>query len=178
MKLKTIKILTCIITIGLSFLTHNIYSWFPDIFTSIFFPVNESIWEHMKMLYTTILIGEIIAYFIIKYFKINVANFLLSISIKAFFSIPIFLIIYLPIYYTVGENLFINITVMIITLIIVEIISYFMLKQKTIVYSNIIAIIFIVICYIVLSITTFYPIKNDLFYDPKNHSYGINIYEI
>lgn len=178
MKLKNIKIITCILTISLTFLTHYIYSWFPNIFTSIFFPVNESIWEHMKMMYTTILIGEFITYFTIKHFKIIVNNLLLSISIKAFLSIPIFLIIYLPIYYTIGENMLINIIVMIISLIIVEIISYYFLTLSHIKYSNILSIIFIIVCYIILSITTFYPLKNDLFYDPKNHCYGINVYEI
>lgn len=178
MKLKNLKIVTCIITISLAFLTHHIYSWFPNIFTSIFFPVNESIWEHMKMLYTTIIIGEFIAYFIIKYFKIKTNNFLLTVSVKAFISIPIFLIIYLPIYYIFGENMFINIAVMIITLIIVEIISYYLLKFKPIKYGTVSAIIFIIICYIGLAIMTFYPLKTNLFYDTKNHSYGINTYEI
>lgn len=178
MTLKTTKFISCIVTFGLAFLTHYIYQWFPNTLTSIFFPVNESIWEHMKMLYTTILLGEIINYFLIKKFNIKTNNFLLSVFIKATISIPIFLSIYLPIYYLIGEYIFITLSIMFITLIIVEVISYYILKIKTIKYNSIISLIIIIISYTIFAILTFYPPSTNLFYDQKNHCYGINIYDI
>ena len=93
-----------IITFLLCFLTHFLYEWLPNPVFSIFFPVNESIWEHMKMLYTTILLAGIIEYFILKKFKIPHQNLLLSIAIKALISIPI-LIFSICIDYNVLTNI-------------------------------------------------------------------------
>ena len=83
-------------TFALCFLTHFFYSWFPNTLFSIFFPVNESIWEHMKMLYTTILLNGIIEYFLLKKFNVENKNFLLLLFIKSIMIIPIYLIIFLP----------------------------------------------------------------------------------
>ena len=76
MNLKKMIFVNTIITFLLCFLTHFLYEWFPNPVFSIFFPVNESIWEHMKMLYTTFLIYSIIEYFIMKKFAIKHNNFL------------------------------------------------------------------------------------------------------
>ena len=100
------------------------YTWFPNVLTSIFFPVNESIWEHMKMLFTAIIIGGIIELTIIKIKNIKLNNIFFTLFFKAIISIPIFLTIYLPIYYLFGENMIISISIMTIVLVITEIISY------------------------------------------------------
>ena len=49
MTLKKWKVISCIGIFLLSALLHFIYDWFPSFFTSLFFPVNESIWEHNKI---------------------------------------------------------------------------------------------------------------------------------
>lgn len=178
MNLKKIKISTLIITFILTFVCHFMYEWFPNLLTSIFFPVNESIWEHMKMLYTAILIGGLIEQLIIKKFKLYTNNNLLTLFIKSIISIPIFLIIYLPLYSFLGDNMILNISVMIITLIIVEILSYYLLKAKELNFKNLLSALIIIITYLVFSILTFYPPKNELFYDKQDNKYGINNYEI
>ena len=50
MTLKKWKIISCIGIFLLSVLFHFIYDWFPNFFTSLFSPVNESIWEHNKII--------------------------------------------------------------------------------------------------------------------------------
>ena len=99
MKLSTIKKISVFGLFGMSFLTHFIYNIFPNPLFAIFFPVNESIWEHMKLLSTTILLYGIIEYFLLKHYNIKVNNFLLSLFITSVISIPIYLIIFLPFYY-------------------------------------------------------------------------------
>lgn len=178
MNLKKLKYISFFITFGLTFLCHFIYNWFPSVFTSIFFPVNESIWEHMKMLYTAIIIGGIIEFIIIKNQHLKVNNIFITLLLKAIISIPIFLIIYLPLYYLIGENMILNIGVMILTLLIIEIFSYYLLQANKINIDNALSILLIIISYIIFSILTFYPPKNDLFYDKQQNKYGINNYEI
>lgn len=178
MKLKTLKYITFTITFALTFLCHFMYEWFPNLLTSIFFPVNESIWEHMKMLYTAILLGGLIEYIIIKKNNIKANNILLTIFIKAISSIPVFLMLYLPLYNIFKENMILNIGVMIITLVIVEILSYYILSKDKITFENAISLLLIIISYIIFSVLTYYPPKTELFYDKQDNKYGISIYEI
>lgn len=178
MKLATIKKISVFLIFGLSFLTHFIYDWFPNSLFSIFFPVNESIWEHMKMLYTTILLYGIIEYFILKHFNIKVNNYMLSLFISSIISIPVYLIIFLPFYYNGINNMLFFIVVMFITCIICECISYKIMKVKEIKYQNLISIILIIITYIIFGYLTYKPLKNDLFLDNEDEKYGINEYII
>lgn len=177
MNLKTLKVITVIGCFLLAFLTHFLYEWFPNTLFSIFFPVNESIWEHMKMLYTTILLYELIEFIILKLKKIKVNNFLLASFTSAILSIPIYLIMFLPIFYKMGEKMIITFIIMLITFIIVQIIHYKLITYKEI-HLDILAFIFIITTYIVMGILTYYPPEIDLFFDTKNEKYGINKYII
>ncbi len=177
MNLKVLKIISIFGCFLLAFLTHFLYDWIPNILFSIFFPVNESIWEHMKMLFTTILLYEFIEYIILKIKNIKVNNFLFAGFTSAILSIPIYLIIFLPIFYKVGENMFITLTIMFITIIIVQIINYKLMNYKEL-HLDILALICIIITYIGMGILTFYPPEADLFFDTKNEKYGINKYII
>lgn len=178
MALKWIKLFGLFLTFGLCFLTHFMYEWFPNTLFSIFFPVNESIWEHMKMLFSAIILYGFIDYLLLKTFKQNTDNFLSNLFIVATISIPIFLIIYLPFYHLIGENMALNLIVLFITIAIIQIISYFILKNEKNFNLNLVSIIGIILVYIIFGILTYYPLINDLFYDPLNEKYGINTYDV
>ena len=120
MNTKKLKIIMTIIIFLLAFPFHFFYDKFSNFIFSIFFPVNESIWEHMKLLFTSIIFSGVIEYIIIKKKDVKVNNYLLSLFIPAILSIPIYLIIFLPIYYKIGENFIITITIMFITILLVE----------------------------------------------------------
>jgi hypothetical protein len=176
MNLKKMIFINTGIAFLLAFLCHFLYTWLPNPVFSIFFPVNESIWEHMKMLYTTILLSGIIEYIIMKKNNIDNNNFLLNLFIKSILSIPIYLVIFLPIFYNIGENMFIAISTMLISIFIVNLIGYKILQIEDIPYQRIIAILSIVIVYIIMGILTYKPPKTDLFFDTKDEKYGINDY--
>ena len=114
----------------LSFLCHFVFDFFPCILTSIFFPVNESIWEHMKILFTATLLYGIIDHIILTKKNISFNNFLLQLFASAFLAIPIFLIIYLPVHYLCGEFLPLTLVLMLITYIICQDISYKILNFR------------------------------------------------
>ena len=173
MKLKTIKIIAVIGIFALSFLSHFIYDWFPNVVSSIFFPVNESIWEHMKILFTTILIYGIIDYILLKKNNIYFNNFKAQLFFTAFISIPIYLIFFLPIYNLIGENLFVSISLMLVVYIIISYISYKMLLADDFVILNNISVYLIIIMYFVFTYLTYFPIHNYLFYDIIKNGYGI-----
>ena len=172
MSLKKTRIIAIIGTFIISFLVHFAYTLFPNFVFSIFFPVNESIWEHMKMLYTSILLYGIIDYFILKKYDIKFNNFFLNIFLLRITSIIVYLIIFLPIYYRIGENMFMAIFIMLLSYIFVYIMSYYILTMKE-KGNNFIWILLIVICYIVFGYLTYNPIHNQLFFDTKDEIYGI-----
>lgn len=178
MSLKRLKTIDIFIIFILCFLTHFLYEWFPNSFFSVLFPVNESIWEHMKMLFSAIMIGGIIDYFLIKKFDVPVSNLIFSTFITGLISIPLFLIIYLPIYNLIGENMFMNLTVLFITIYFIEVISYIIMDKQNTNILNIIGIIGIIMVYVIFGILTYNPPQNDLFFDSSEGKYGINVYTI
>ena len=173
MNLKKIKILSFFAIFILSFLSHFMYDWFPCTFISFFFPVNESIWEHMKILYTSILLWGIFEYFILNKYNINYNNFVLQLFFSAFSSIIIYLIIYLPIYNFVGENLFISISLILIVYAFVIICSYYiMLKNENNIFNNL-SVVCLILVYIIFIYLTYNPWHNYIFYDSLHEHYGI-----
>ena len=55
MSLKKLKIIGIVLAFLLAFPLHFLYDTFPSFITSIITPVNESIWEHMKIIFGSIL---------------------------------------------------------------------------------------------------------------------------
>ena len=169
-----LKILGTIIAFILTFILHNLYTNIPNIITSIIVPVNESIWEHMKLLFTSILISGVIQKLIVKYKKLDINNVCISNFTGAIISIIIFLIIYVPVYNLIGKDFTITIIIMLLSIVIAEYISYLIMNKKDLKMENH-AIIFTIIVYITFFILTIYPPHNNLFIDPTNNTYGIII---
>lgn len=174
MNLKKIKIIGTIVIFIFTVIFHFTYDLLPNALFSVLFPVNESIWEHMKLLYSGILTWGLIEYFILKKRNISTNNYWYQLFLTSFTSIPLFLIIYLPLYELFGENLILNIILLIIVIAITQLFSYILLKnseEKTIL--NKISIILIILGYIVFAILTYNPPKNYIFYDTQKNYYGI-----
>jgi hypothetical protein len=148
----------------ISFLIHNIYTWLPSFVTSIFFPVNESIWEHIKMIFTSYMIIMLIQ-----------KKSIISYIITSILNIIVFLIIYLPIYIVFGENLIITLIIYFVSIFISSILFKFLLERKKHLNKlNVLSIILILFIYIGFGFLTYYPINyNLLFFDYSKNIYGI-----
>lgn len=171
--LKKTRIYAVIGIFLLSFICHFIFDLFPNVLFSIFFPVNESIWEHMKILFTATLLYSFIDKIILKKLNVNYNNYYLQLFISAFISIPIYLIIYLPIYNFIGENMFVSIFLLLIVYIIMQYISYKIMQKKETKIPNYIFNILIILTYIIFTYLTYNPPQNYIFYDSENEIYGI-----
>ena len=170
MSLKKIKLLSIFGIFLLSFLAHFIYNLFPNVLISFFFPINESIFEHMKIIFTSTLIYGIIDYILLKTNKIDFNNFTWQLFFTAFISINIFLLIYLPIHYLFGENLIVTLIILFFTYVISSIISYFLLKLPNNIFLNKLAIGLIILVYFNFIVLTYTLDKDDFFYDTYNAS--------
>lgn len=178
MSLKKSKIIGVFALFAIAFLVHFIYDWFPNVITSIFFPVNESIFEHMKIIPTSILIYSIIEVFIFNKYKIEYSNYIFNLFITSILGIMFYLAIFIPLYLLLGENMFISISMLFITYIFIEWISFYVLKHEHIKYINEISIFLIILMYIIFGYLTYNPLFNFLFLDTSTNQYGINTYQI
>ena len=176
MNLKKIKILAVIGIFTLSFVSHFAYEIFPNIILSFIFPVNESIWEHMKILFTSTLLYGIIDYLLLKKYNIKHNNFPFQLYFTSLIGIPIYLVIYLPLYNLLGESPFISISLLLIVYIITQIVSYNILKEKELKILNIITIPVILLSYLGFIYLTYNPPHTYIFYDITEDKYSINDY--
>ena len=176
MSLKVVKILGLFLIFLLCFPLHFIYDFLPNTLFSIFVPVNESIWEHMKLIFTSYVFYGIFDYLLLKKNKISFNNFLLQLFLIPIVGIILYLLIFIPIYNNFGENMLISIGLLFLIIIFEQVLSYYFLRFKEIKYQNIIGIVGIIITYIIFGYLTYNPVENYIFFDISNSKYGINIY--
>lgn len=170
--LKKIKIINVVIFFALSFLWHFAYDLIPNFLTAIFFPVNESIWEHMKIIFGVIIFGSLISLLLMQKFNIKYNNFYIEIITKGLIGVIFYLIIFIPLYKWLGENMFIAISLMLITYIFVEFLGYKILQMDEL-NIKILPIILIILMYVLFTLLTYYPPHSFLFFDEVKLVYGI-----
>ena len=122
------------------------------------------------MLFTTLFFSDLILYFLY-YKKKNTNNYFLS-SFMSLLSIPIYLIIFIPVYYLIGENFIFSIVLMLGVIVLIKFFKYKLLNYKNM-YLECFSIILIIITYLIFLFLTYYPIRIDLFLDPISNCFGI-----
>lgn len=152
-------------------LLHFTYEWSNNnVLVGIFSAVNESTWEHLKLLFFPMLITTIIGYF---YFAKGIQNFLCAKTI----GIIVAILFTVTFFYTYSGVLggfidIINILSFFIAVILGEYVAYkimisnFICKQKS-------AIVVLSILLLLFIIFTFISPKIGLFKDPITNNYGI-----
>lgn len=163
-------IINSIIIFGISVLIHSFYNLLPNDFTLIFFPINESIWEHMKMIFTSYMLFLLIKFIFNKLDK----NDLSATVISSIFNIIIFLIIYIPIYKLFGEKLIITLIVYFITIFLSNILWSKITNKKINKNINNLFGIAILVVYLIFTYLSFYPLNNNIFYDNENNKHGVH----
>ncbi len=143
----------------ISSIIHFIYNIFPSFITSIFTPVNESIFEHLKLIFTSTLIYSLI----IKDKKYS--NYYL----RGIITNIILLIIYMPFRLILGEILIVTLIILFISIFISEI----LITRININTNKKTSILIIILIYSIFTYLTYKPIKTFLFKDTTNNSYGI-----
>lgn len=174
-QLKYFSMIGTVLIIILGTLLHFTYEWSGNnTLVGIFAPINESVWEHLKLLFWPSFLFSILEYFVIGK---NFENYIPAKVIS--FYIGIFLIIILFYTYTgiTGkDNLITDIAIFIISVIISQYIAYKLINSSVNFGVNgdriaIIALVFLIFTFITF---TFNPPKAPLFQDPVTGSYGIN----
>lgn len=152
-------------------LLHFTYEWSGDnLFVASFSAVNESTWEHLKLLFYPMLLTTLIGYF---YFGSKSSNFLCA-RLFGILTAILFTIIFFYTYTgVVGTNFaFIDISIFFVAVILGELVSYKILKSNFICnnWGSFCGLLILLLCFIIF---TYYTPEIGLFLDPVTLSYGI-----
>jgi len=160
------QILSTIFTIILGTILHYTFKWSnKNPLVGTFSAVNESTWEHLKLLFFPMLITIIVGYF---YIGKDIPNFIcaktVGIVVAMFFTV-IFFYTYTGI---LGTNFAVlNILTFIFSVVLGEYVAY-RLMLSNFSCNNIIAIITLIILFFCFVFFTFFPPKIGLFKNPTS----------
>lgn len=169
---KLFVIINTFLIFGFAFITHNLYKWFPS-FITVIFPVNESFYEHLKMIFITPIIISTVLYFIFYWKKKPINNYLGGLFISTIFNILFFYLIYLPIYNLIGNNMVVTLIIYFISIGVSQFVNYLIIQKRDNRTFNIISLILMFVISIVLLYFTYNPIEIDFFLDRTDNIYGI-----
>ena len=170
---KTIMIIKTI-TIFLSlFLFSFGYKTFPNFLTSLIFPVNESLFEHLKMIYIAEILVSLIIYLIIRKKDIKINNYFIALLLSTIFNIILFYLVYIPLYRKFGSNLIMTMTIYFITLVISQYLFYLITLKSHNKFYNKVCLIIIPFIWLILIYFTYNPLHIEFFFDPIEEIYGI-----
>ena len=170
---KKYYIISTIIIFGLGFLLHNIYDMLPNFLTSIFFSVNDSLWEHNKLILTSYLVLSIIAKV---FYRGNIRNIFFASLISSIVCMVLETTIFGFIYFfilNIKDNMIVALTTYLVSILISQVLWVILLDRE---YSNKIdtyGIIGFVLIYMLFTFLTYYTPKYKIFYDYKNYNFGI-----
>ena len=171
--IRNLAILGAFFIIIVGALWHFLYVWSGNNFlVGLITPVNESVWEHMKLVFWPILLFAILVEY--WYLKEN-NNYLFSLCFQQYFII-IFIIcfFYFYTYFTKTSIFSVDIALFIIAVIIAKFISVQILIGKTNIKDWLVSLILIILLGSFMILTTVYPPKLKLFLDNNTNTYGIN----
>lgn len=141
-----------------------------NIAIAIFSSVNESIWEHIKILLTPIMFISTIKY-VLGYQK----NYFIALFAELFIAILLIIILYqLKQHFYKDKKDYLNILIFYITAFICATVGYNIRKISIPNIINIYAIFFCLIIFLMYITFTIFPIKCYLFKDPITKKYGIS----
>lgn len=174
MSIKNIHITGAVISAVLGVLLHFAYDFFGGLdFVAIFSAVNESTWEHLKLLYFPVVLLAIAEYFI--YGK-NTAGFWASKTIALVVSMLSIVTVFYTYTGVLGENVsVINIMLFLAAVVLNYYLSYSFIElnafeNPSLNRASVFVLILLFICFWVF---TFYPPLINLFRDPVSGGFGI-----
>ena len=152
-------------------LTHFTHGWFKKgILLHMFSALNESTWEHMKMLVApTILVG-ILQYIFLRDRYINIFNSILILMLVELITMPLLYETLKRLFKTVPFP--ITILIFFLSIIFGLLAEYLILSNGIVILTEIVSFILVVVIVGIFGIFSYYPPKISLLKDPITGRYG------
>ena len=172
MKIKTWQIIAVIICIILGTLLHFTYEWSGEkVIVGLFSAVNESTWEHLKLIFYPMLLMAIIGYFIIGE---RTDNYWFAQSVGIFVAMLFTVVFFYTYTGVIGTNIdWLNISTFVISILIGEYVIHKILVSRKTNNAEFVSMIFLIILLFSFILYTFYPPSIQLFKDPITETFGI-----
>lgn len=169
--IKTFHVVSAVIVMILGTILHFTYDWSgKNTSVALFSAINESTWEHLKLLFFPMLLTSVIGYCF--FFK-SVNSFWCARSIGILVSLTFTIAFFYTYSGILGKNIaIIDIVSFFISVILGELTSY-ILMNNNIPCNKSFAFLFIVSIAFLFILFTFNPPNIALFIDPINGTYGI-----
>ena len=173
-KLIKVELIVILFSLILGTLLHFTYEWSGEnLFIGSFSAVNESVWEHLKLVFYPMLIAAIVEYFFVK----DVSNNYVEAKTIGIFTAICFIIVSFFTYSgIIGTSIIvIDILIFIISIILGEYVAYKLMKREnestvTTESLSIIILVFLLLCFIIF---IYLPPEVNLFRDVTTGIYGI-----
>lgn len=166
-KLKIVQIIVIILAIVFGTLLHFTYEWSGENrIVGLFSATNESVWEHLKLVFYPMLILAIVEYFVVKK---EANNYIEAKSLGIFLAIAFIIVFYYTYTGIIGKTFFIiDILTFIISIILGEWVSYKLMirKSESTTLSKILSSAIIFYFLISFILFTYNPPNINLFKDP------------
>ena len=165
------EIISSIFIMILGTLLHFTFKWSNNnVIVGTFSAINESTWEHLKLIFFPMLITLVIGYF---YKEKNTSNYLCA----KVLGIIVAIVFIITFFYTytgiIGKNFaIVDITSFFIAVVLGQYVAYKKMKLKSS-CNKVIAIIILLVLYFCFLIFTFFPPHIALFKDPITGMFGI-----
>lgn len=165
------EIISSIFIMLVGTLLHFTFGWSNNnLLVGTFSPINESIWEHLKLLFFPMLISTIIGYF---YTGKHIPNYLCSKALGIILSMSFIVVFFYTYTGIIGTNFaIVDISSFFIAVLLGQYLAYRKM-QSTSSCNNLIPIIICLILYLCFLIFTFSPPHIALFKDPITGMFGI-----
>lgn len=172
-KILKFQIFSSIFTMILGTLLHFTFEWSGNnSFVAAFSAVNESTWEHLKLIFFPMILTTIMGYF---YIGKNTSNFLCSKLIGIIAAISFTVIFFYTYTGILGTNFaFIDISIFFMAVLLGEYITYKLLLSDFS-CNKILSFLLLTILLFCFVFFTYFPPKIGLFKDPVTNNFGINI---
>lgn len=165
MKIKTWQIITMVICIILGIILHFTYEWSGEnVIVGLFSAINESSWEHLKLIFYPMVLMAIIGYFIIGK---RTNNYWLA-QTMGIITACIFTIVF---FYTytgiIGTNFaWLNIGTFILAIIFGQCVTYKISISRKLYNAELVSVFFLIILFLSFILYTFNPPGIALFEAP------------
>lgn len=157
----------------LGFCLHYLFSWTGGSkIIGLFVPVNESVWEHLKLGYWSVVLFSIVEYLPTKH---SVNNYYFAKTIGVLSLEITILIIFYGYNFIAGKDIFlIDIFSYILGVVSCQYLTYIFLRLEPFsMFINRISLAIFISLGVLFGVITYYPPHVALFKDPNNKTYGI-----
>ena len=174
---KKIIVIGCIVSILIGVLFHFAFEFTgKNNIVGIFTPVNESVWEHLKLIFVPFTLFSIAFYFYSKKKFSNMLLVTLFANVVGMFTVVT--MSYIGTLILGGENMVYNIVSYVISMIVTFSIFYLGIYNEEFIEdtkdSTALGACALTLMFAIFALNTFSPIKLDITRDPTTKTYGID----